>query len=66
MCQYVLMFTAVIKLRHEEGSLNMNNFMYLRRLVRSLDRQLTEIDRQIKRKSCKKVKKRSGKAKNKN
>ena len=66
MCQYVLVFRAVIKLRHEEGSLNISNFMYLRRLVRSLDRQMTEIDRQIKKKSCKKVKKRSRKAKNKN
>lgn len=66
MCQYVLMFTAVIKLRYEEGNLNMNHYMYFRRLVRLLDRQMVEIDRNIKRMPCKNVKKRNCKDKNDN
>lgn len=66
MCQYVLMFRALVRQRFENGSLEMNHFMYFRQLVKLLYREMEEINRMINEKNSKKVKKRSRKAKNNN
>lgn len=66
MCQYVLLFRALVRQRFDDGSLEMNHYMYFRRLVKSLHREVEEIDRIMGKKTSKKVKKCSRKAKNNN
>ena len=74
MCQYVLVFRALIRLRYDNGSLEMKHYMYFRRLVymyfrrlvKSLHREVEEIDRIMGKKTSKKVKKCIRKAKNDN
>lgn len=66
MCQYVLVFRALIRQRFDDGSLEMNHYMYFRRLVKSLHREVEEIDRIMGKKTSKKVKKCIRKAKNDN
>lgn len=66
MCQYVLLFRALIRQRYDNGSLEMNHYMYFRRLVKSLHREVEEIDRIMGKKTSKKVKKCIRKAKNDN
>ncbi|WP_300226853.1 hypothetical protein [uncultured Bacteroides sp.] len=66
MCQYVLLFRALVRQRFDDGSLEMNHYMYFRRLVKSLHREVEEIDRIMGKKTSKKVKKCIRKAKNDN
>lgn len=66
MCQYVLVFRALVRQRFDDGSLEMNHYMYFRRLVKSLHREVEEIDRIMGKKTSKKVKKCIRKAKNEN
>lgn len=66
MCQYVLVFRALVRQRFDDGSLEMNHYMYFRRLVKSLHREVEEIDRIMGKKTSKKVKKCIRKAKNDN
>lgn len=66
MCQYVLVFRALVRQRFDDGSLEMNHYMYFRRLVKSLHREVEEIDRIMGKKMSKKVKKCIRKAKNDN
>ena len=56
MSQYILMFTAVVRLRYDEGSLVMShylyfrqlvNYLYFRQLVKLLYREVEEIDREM-------------------
>ena len=55
MCQYVLVFRALVRQRFDDGSLEMNHYMYFRRLVKSLHREVEEIDRIMGKKTSKKV-----------
>ena len=47
MSQYILMFTAVVRLRYDEGSLVMSHYLYFRQLVKLLYREVEEIDREM-------------------
>lgn len=66
MCQYLLVFRALVRQRFDDGSLEMNHFRYFRQLVKLLYREMEDINKDINEKNSKKVKKRSRKAKNKN
>lgn len=66
MCQYILVFRALIRLRYESGNLEMKHYMYFRRLVRLLYREIEELDRVIYQKSSKKREKSSQESKNNN
>lgn len=47
MSQYILMFTAVVRKRYDEGSLVMSHYLYFRQLVKLLHREVEEIDREM-------------------